>query len=137
MGFWCEGEDDPDAVFAHAYLRKVKAKTRIVTESDRINARIKQAFKAMKCRCETKSDVAYKYYGGRGIKVCFTSWEELLEAIGPPPTSAHTVDRINSYGNYEAGNVRWATMAEQHKNRRPRKKKSAMRRDPGPGLFES
>lgn len=37
--------------------------------------------------------------------------------IGPMPTPKHTVDRYpNKTGNYEPGNVRWATMLQQMQN---------------------
>jgi len=75
----------------------------------------------MRDRCNRPNHVAYKNYGGRGVKVC-AEWEASFEAflahIGPKPTPAHTVDRIDVDGNYEPGNVRWATRKEQAANKR-------------------
>jgi len=83
-------------------------------------------WKAMKKRCSNPNDSRYAYYGGRGIKVC-KEWQDSFVAfynqIGPRPTPEHTLDRINPDGNYEPGNVRWATRKEQANNKRPRKKK--------------
>jgi hypothetical protein len=41
----------------------------------------------------------------------------LIENLGPRP-SGHSLDRINTWGNYEPGNVRWATARQQAQNTR-------------------
>lgn len=75
----------------------------------------------MKSRCGNPLAPDYPRYGGRGIRVC-PQWEASFEAffsyIGPKPTPDHSVDRINNNGNYEPGNVRWATRKEQARNKR-------------------
>ena len=53
------------------------------------------------------------------IEFRFTSYEQFLAELGPRP-SGLTLDRIDPMGHYEPGNVRWATIAEQAKNRNPR-----------------
>lgn len=75
-------------------------------------------------RCANPNNVAYHYYGGRGISVCEawkTSFVSFLEHVGARPSSAHSIDRINNGGNYEPGNVRWATRLEQEHNKRKRR----------------
>lgn len=62
----------------------------------------------------------YARYGGRGIKV-YPEWDRNFEAfldhVGLPPSSAHSLDRIDSNRDYEPGNVRWATLKEQNRNK--------------------
>ncbi len=75
---------------------------------------------AMKNRCYNPKDPRYDRYVGRGIVVC-EEWREDFQAfydyIGTRPTSKHTINRINNNKNYEPGNVEWATVREQNKNR--------------------
>ena len=77
----------------------------------------------MQTRCGSPNNPVFKNYGGRGIRVC-DEWqgdggfERFLAHIGPRPSSKHSIDRINNDGNYEPGNVRWATITEQQQNRR-------------------
>ena len=73
----------------------------------------------MKSRCHDPRMMDYKYYGGKGVKVC-ARWEKFLNFfadMGHPPTDAHTLDRIDSNGDYEPGNCKWSTMQEQVNNR--------------------
>lgn len=91
------------------------------------------AWLAMKQRCFYVNGTSYKDYGGRGITVS-PEWlgdggfERFLAYIGPKPTPKHSIDRINNDGNYEPGNVRWATSFEQIDNQRPKKPEAHCRR---------
>jgi hypothetical protein len=78
----------------------------------------------MRTRCYNPNDRCFHNYGGRGITVCDRwhpkaggSFENFLQDVGKRPTPNHSIDRINPDGNYEPGNVRWATVAEQARNR--------------------
>jgi hypothetical protein len=78
----------------------------------------------MKQRCYNPNHHAWKNYGARGIIVCqewLDSFLAFYDHVGHPPSPAHTIDRMNNDGNYEPGNVRWATRTEQVHNRRKRK----------------
>lgn len=73
-------------------------------------------------RCENRNHEAFDRYGGRGIKVCERwrhSYMAFKEDVGPRPSLRHSLDRYpNQDGNYEPGNVRWATSVQQNNNRR-------------------
>lgn len=75
---------------------------------------------AMIGRCTRPCVSKYENYGGRGIAVCdrWMSFDAFLADMGPKPTRRHSIDRIDSNGNYEPGNCRWATPTEQSSNSR-------------------
>jgi hypothetical protein len=75
----------------------------------------------IKSRCYCSNNIEYSIYGGRGIKVCdrwLESFENFYKDMGEPPTSKHSIDRIDVNGNYEPSNCKWSTMVEQCNNRR-------------------
>ena len=72
-------------------------------------------------RCNNPNNPHYHRYGGRGIRV-HPLWEKDFLAfedyIGPRPSPEHSIDRYpDNNGNYEPGNVRWATPHQQQSNR--------------------
>jgi hypothetical protein len=78
-------------------------------------------WKAMKGRCYIASNTSYDRYGARGVRVCDrwrNSFEAFLQDIGEPPVPDMSLERINNSGDYEPGNVRWATRIEQGANKR-------------------
>lgn len=77
-----------------------------------------QNYSDAKNRCTNKNNKLYKYYGGRGIKFNFNSFEEFIEEIGFKPNENLSLDRIDNNGNYEKGNIKWSTHSEQMSNRR-------------------
>lgn len=82
-------------------------------------------WQGMKNRCENKNSDSYKYYGARGITICerWHSFDNFVADVGDRPPG-RSLDRINNDGDYEPGNVRWATQLEQVKNSRPKSKKA-------------
>jgi hypothetical protein len=61
----------------------------------------------------------WKWYGGRGIKVCLTwlKFENFLLDMGIRPDNT-SIDRINPVLGYYKENCRWATAKQQANNRR-------------------
>lgn len=75
----------------------------------------------MKSRCLNRNDPDFKDYGGRGVSICgewIESFAAFLAHIGNKPDPTLSLDRIDNNGNYEPGNVRWATQSVQNANRR-------------------
>lgn len=90
-------------------------------------------YRGIKERCNKTNSVVYKYYGGRGIKVCpewekdFLAFEKWMLDNGYDetlPRGVQTIDRIDSDGDYSPSNCRIITIAEQQRNKKCLKKYS-------------
>lgn len=85
-------------------------------------------------RCVDENNCNYPDYGAKGVKV-FEDWAEkgvwgtretppgflcfleyVEENLGEKP-DGFTLDRIDGKGNYEPGNIRWASLSQQNLNR--------------------
>lgn len=71
----------------------------------------------MVARCTRPHHPAFKWYGGRGIKVCkrWLDFEAFCEDMGDRPQGL-TLDRINGNRGYFKSNCRWVTQYQQTRN---------------------
>jgi len=107
----------------HREMVAIRAATFRLTHGHARKGLISPTWRSWHCmvlRCKYPSARNYKYYGGRGITVC-DRWREsfinFLSDMGERP-QGKSIDRINTDGNYEPTNCRWATAKEQVANRR-------------------
>lgn len=79
-----------------------------------------QTWKSMLLRCRNPDRADFKYYGGRGIKVCkrWLQFENFLADMGRRPPGRYSIERINNDGNYTPKNCKWLPQREQARNTR-------------------
>lgn len=76
-------------------------------------------WKSMMQRCTNPNADNFKHYGARGVTVCerWYDFASFLTDMGACPDKSMTLDRLKNEHGYEPGNCRWATRAEQNRNR--------------------
>ena len=72
-------------------------------------------WKAMRHRCYCPTATSYRWYGGRGIKVCdrWHNFSNFVADMPPRPSSSHQIHRQNNDGDYEPDNCVWL-MCNEH-----------------------
>lgn len=82
------------------------------------SSRENRIWRLMKDRCLNEKSTSYKNYGGRGITICerwINSFTNFYADLGE--SNGLTLDRINTHGNYEPSNCRWASTTTQARNK--------------------
>ena len=79
-------------------------------------------WKEIRKRTNNPNHKNYSLYGGRGITIDkrWNNFASFLQDMGERPSAKHSIDRVDSDGNYTKENCRWATQSVQVRNRRAR-----------------
>lgn len=84
------------------------------------NKQLYICWKNIRQRCNNKNNKYYKYYGGKGIKVC-DEWNEYLVfenwAINNGYEEGLTIDRLDNSKGYSPQNCRWVDDFVQANNK--------------------
>jgi hypothetical protein len=108
---WCKPCRNKDP---YNVKSKPKKGTGVKNDPDRLSARASYYKAQRRCRLGEKHHPAYK-----DVEFRFESFEQFYVELGPRPDGC-SLDRIDTLGHYEPGNVRWATTKQQAQNRMPK-----------------
>lgn len=76
-------------------------------------------WKIIRNRCNNPKHEHYKYYGGKGIKMCdrWNDFNNFYDDMFPTYKKGLTIERINPNGGYQPDNCKWDTVKNQARNK--------------------
>jgi len=86
----------------------------VCSDKEKLYARSSFYKAKRRCKLGETHHPAYK-----GIEFRFNSFDDFYKELGARP-EGYSLDRINTLGHYEPGNVRWASAKQQAQNRMPK-----------------
>ena len=88
-----------------------------------------RSWRVAKARCRNPKQIAYARYGGKGISFshAWDLFDNFWRDLGPKPTPAHELVRLDTRGNYCPANCVWQTRAESGLRRRTAERVAAER----------
>ena len=75
-------------------------------------------YKSWRNMCARVDNLRREDYAHVSLCERWSSFDAFLADMGERPSPDHSIDRIDPSGDYEPGNCRWATRAQQARNKR-------------------
>lgn len=118
----CDCGNTVEATLGNLRTGQTKSCGCIVRKHSKTNDKVYHTWQNIKDRCLNENNQRYNMYGGIGITLQENFIDDFLafyKEVGDPPdkSSKWSLDRIDNNKGYVAGNMRWATLYQQARNK--------------------